>query len=796
MILNHIPVTIGCLAKVTAAPINYQYDQVQILQIEGIELPESYRVDFCNPGDAATITMVGTAEGVEIPNQLLATGRPVIAYVVLTGTDENAVETRYQITLPVNKRPPASDIQPTPAEQSTIDSLIEAMNTAVEEAETAEQGAKDAQQAIEDMTVSAETLAPGSAATVAKTITEDVVHLLFGIPRGQQGTKGDPGTKGDTGNGIESITLISTVGLDKTYRISYTNGDHFDYVVKDGAKGDTGNGIQSITLHGQSGLEKTYRITFTDSTTFDFTVTDGNGIQNIVKTGTSGNVDTYTITYTNGTTSTYTVTNGNVSSVAGKTGAVTLDADDVGYDDTETYSNGTVGAELTQLNQQINDLDDQVNDSTTGLDTKAPVIINSASGAIASFSDGAAGMPIKSLVVDVEPVQDLHGYDNPWPAGGGVNMWQDTIPSNAIAAQISSTGYISTAENAKVFAFPVKRNTDYYLHQKETNLGWNGIGFYTELPALGQTIEYRGNMTNRTSWVLNSGENDYIICQISRESNYNPLASSYEALIAESSTSVPYSPYSNICPISGWTGATISHSGADTSDPDTLNITFPSEAGTVYGGTLDVTTGVLTVDRAMVDLGTLAWATATASNNAFVANFSGAIRHEYTQLTGAVCSIYTESGRMSAGTPNNSFVVNSMSHSANKLYVKDERFTSTAELVVSLAGVYMCYKLATPINYQLDQNILNTLLGTNNIWADAGDVAVEYCADTKLYIEELTKPEEYDMIADQAIASGQFFMIGNSLYLSTTAIAAGGTITPGTNATQLSLADALNQLNA
>ena len=52
------------------------------------------------------------------------------------------------------------------------------------------------------------------------------------------------------------------------------------------------------------------------------------------------------------------------------------------------------------------------------------------------------------------------------------------------------------------------------------------------------------------------------------------------------------------------------------------------------------------------------------------------------------------------------------------------------------------------------------------------------------------------MTADHAIASGTFFMIGNNLYLATSQIAAGATITPGTNATQLSLADALNQLNA
>lgn len=49
--------------------------------------------------------------------------------------------------------------------------------------------AQKAQQAIEDMTATAETLAPGSDATVTKTVSpEGVVNLEFGIPEGKPGT--------------------------------------------------------------------------------------------------------------------------------------------------------------------------------------------------------------------------------------------------------------------------------------------------------------------------------------------------------------------------------------------------------------------------------------------------------------------------------------------------------------------------------------------------------------------------------------------------------------------------------
>ena len=48
------------------------------------------------------------------------------------------------------------------------------------------------------------------------------------------------GDKGDTGNGIASIELLSTSGKVKTYRITFTDGDHFDYQVSDGADGSSG----------------------------------------------------------------------------------------------------------------------------------------------------------------------------------------------------------------------------------------------------------------------------------------------------------------------------------------------------------------------------------------------------------------------------------------------------------------------------------------------------------------------------------------------------------------------------
>ena len=132
MIYNKIPAVFSGTSRIAVAdPVNYQYDVTQILVISGLELPEYYEVDFCNVGDAQTVTMIGTDDGVAIPDSFLATGKKIKAYIVVQGEDDGAVETRYEVTIPVNKRPERTDIQPTPAEQQQIDSLVAALEAAV-----------------------------------------------------------------------------------------------------------------------------------------------------------------------------------------------------------------------------------------------------------------------------------------------------------------------------------------------------------------------------------------------------------------------------------------------------------------------------------------------------------------------------------------------------------------------------------------------------------------------------------------------------------------------------------------
>lgn len=333
MIYNRIPVTFRSSGRASTEEINYQYDIRQVLVIQGVDgLPERFRVDFCNEGDSTTKPMIGTNGEVEIPDEYLRTGKTVKAYIILAGEDAEAVETRLEADIPVRRRPTPTDVEPTPEEQSVIDQLIADLNSAVGEAEQkaedaeawavgerdgvpvtpgdetyennakyyagqAEDSADEAEaasEAIQNMGVSANTLAEGSAASVSKSVDPETgaVSLTFGIPRG------------NTGNGIASIELLSTSGLDKTYRITMTGGGYFDFTVHDG------NGIASVSKTSASGLTDTYTITFTDGTNTTFEVVNGKGIISCVL-----NQDyTLTINYNDGTSTT-------TASIRGATGA-------------------------------------------------------------------------------------------------------------------------------------------------------------------------------------------------------------------------------------------------------------------------------------------------------------------------------------------------------------------------------------------------------------------------------------------------------------------------------------------
>lgn len=840
-IYNRITVTFQHIPRITGPEILYQEDVTQILVIQGLDLPEYFVVDFCNEGDTTVIPITGTAEGVEIPDALLATGKTVKAYIVVSA-GEGDVETRYMVKLPVQRRPPRSDIEPTDPQQQQIDALVANLNDGVSRAESAADTATQAAQLLQNPSAEATTLEAGSEATASY---EDGT-FSFGIPKGP---KGDPMTYEDMTEEQKAELVQGPILEAQTAGVRAVNAA----------------GTANVNAVNQAGEAQ---------------------VGNVNQAGTTqvGNVNE--------------AGDEQVQAVIDKGAEV---RDSIPQDYTDLTEN------VTRLNQAINLLDGQVNDTTTGLDTKAPAIINTASGAIASFSDGSDSIPVKELVVGVEPVQDLHGYDSPWPAGGGVNL----IDSAKFSSPRTSYGLTTSFGGDWIVISGTYTNTVASVSFRVCQLS-NEI-----LPTNLMAFPDSASSSHISASALGKADSDktltITLTGMVQDETYNLRfrVVGYEGSTAPTS----WTPYENICPISGWTGAEIEGTGKNLFDNDNplvfngyitsqsafiagsnfrtvvvrvkpnttytvskvaanvftvcyasvqpsagaigggaivsqtarsitittgvdakylwvyvrnsnteyteaelyasiqieeglatsyepytgsqISVTFPSSAGTVYGGTLTINpdrTGQLVVDRAMATFdGTETW-------------YADSGRYRTRLIDSKVISgrsaVLSNIGYFSATliVPGTTFL-NPVNGVGNIYYYPPSSIATLDEFKdwLSENNLQIVYPLATPITYTLTpteiDGILTTLYGTNNIWADCGDVDVTYAADTKLYIEHLIQPTEDDMTADNAIASGTFFMIGNNLYLATSQIAAGATITPGTNATQLSLADALNQLN-
>ena len=207
-------------SKVVRTRALYQWDYGQMLQFSGLDLPDAYTVHFSNVGVGGTAkTMVGNADGVDIPDEYLTTGQTVYAWVYLHAGDADG-ETVYSVIIPVVARPKPVEDEPTPAQQGAVDQAIAALNDGVDRAEAAAEAAEQAVEGVQDTVDAALEAAKESGefdgadgvsptATVTQTSTGATITVTDAqgtttaeIDNGQDGTPGAPGAPGADGVGV------------------------------------------------------------------------------------------------------------------------------------------------------------------------------------------------------------------------------------------------------------------------------------------------------------------------------------------------------------------------------------------------------------------------------------------------------------------------------------------------------------------------------------------------------------------------------------------------------------------
>jgi len=168
----------------------------------------------------------------------------------------------------------------------------------------------------------------------------------------------------------------------------------------------------------------------------------------------------------------------------------------------------------------------------------------------------------------------------------------------------------------------------------------------------------------------------------------------------------------------------------------TYSVNWETEAGTVYGGTLGVVSGKLVVDRAMVDLGTLAWNYEASIPRFYTSGINSVVKKvDNVSVANCVSSMFKVTSFNDLyiySKQNGTMSVND----AGTLSIIDNAYSDTESFRTAMSGVQLCYELATPTEIQLTPQEVRTLLGVNNIWSDGGDMEVEYPADTKMYINK------------------------------------------------------------
>lgn len=326
---------------------------------------------------------------------------------------------------------------------------------------------------------------------------------------------------------------------------------------------------------------------------------------------------------------------------------------------------------------RVDDLEEDVAELKSGLSDmiNSAYVTDSASGSVAHFEDGADDVPVKSLKVNIEPVQSGSGDPSPsnirpitgWDSIEVTRCGKNLCKLTNFTGTFSGVTYtiadgvvtVDGTATANVYRgaidIPLKAGT-----YTVANLG--------DADTAEAYVLVSDTSTNPSSWIT-----------LANLSNGSPVTFTLDHDIVAAVRVV----VRNGKTVSNMTFKPMLVYGSDAPtefepyNGNTYNISL-SSVGTVYGGSLDVVSGAMTV------------------THGYIASYAGE-------------------------------TLPSTWISDRDVYADGTTPTTGAEVV---------YELATPTTVQLTGRQIKSLLGINNIWADAGDVEVEYRANTKLYIDK------------------------------------------------------------
>ena len=343
-------------------------------------------------------------------------------------------------------------------------------------------------------------------------------------------------------------------------------------------------------------------------------------------------------------------------------------------------------------------------------------------GAVANFPDGSAN-PIVEGIFSIVPNQEGTGDPSPSnvrPISGftgmnitrsKTNIWNEDWEVGGIN---DSTG-VPNAETNKIRSktfFRIKGGMTYYVVAPQAIR----VLFYAEDESF---ISETQNISNSTFTAPSNATKAKIRGTNSYGTTYNnDIAINYPATVTT------YEAYQAV----------------------TKSVTWADSAGTVYGGSLNLTTGVLTVTFKMVNLSGRDWDSGSPNQDGYIRFVNHTSIGDKANGYNLYCNILPVKSTLIPSSPT-TIGISGYSGNAN-IYMAISSDMLTGDLStnegrntafkawISANNLQILYELATPITYQLTPQELNTLLGTNNIYCDTGDSDIKYRADIDLYIQK------------------------------------------------------------
>lgn len=420
----------------------------------------------------------------------------------------------------------------------------------------------------------------------------------------------------------------------------------------------------------------------------------------------------------------------------------------------------------------------------SGIAGGAGEVWKTASGAIASFETQIA-WPLRKLEATIDPIQDLHGYDSPWPAGGGKNKFflpDAPITIDGVTVEGTSDGEIwvhgtpAFASDYKMFCLGILPES---LDGETVSLSIS-----EKIAGFGIVIgSANGNLNLTMSDTVTSKSGVYTAggtraCYINIRYDIGTVDKKFKIQLEVNATPTAWSPYENLCPISGRTGCNVSRTGKNLLGSDTLyaSNTLYSTSGSPSANNNFDTYRIKAVASQPVTLSgipadsnfiyrVLLFNSAMSFVSSLADNISGTAGTRKTATVTPssdgyilVCARKTatdkqvELGSATAYSPyvgttypfplGQTVYGGTLDVLTGVLTVTDANIASYngetlpgewisdrdvyAAGTTPTTGAQVVYKLAQPQTYQLDPVTVQTLLGKNNVWADCGDVEVEY----------------------------------------------------------------------